>query len=210
MRLAWNPSDTTLRPQVCPYVRKRKYLLNNSVEREKRRYASETRRNAAIQKGGEITSRSKREEKGGEEEGRQEIRREGKRKKNNGTSSASLLSLCLCWECEHRPLDILKPKLTISQLKASITKQRLEDYFAHCGTIHRIEIRCSRGQAITSGIPVPEDRITSRDRQYASIEFTSPEAARLSLRLHGKEIDGCEIVACTLLSSNDSVSYESL
>lgn len=98
--------------------------------------------------------------------------------------------------------------MTIFQLKASITKQRLQDYFAHCGTIHRIEIRCSRGQAITT-VLVPEDRLTSRDRQYASIEFTTPEAARLSLRLHGKEIDGCEIVACKHRYPQKTVSYES-
>lgn len=77
---------------------------------------------------------------------------------------------------------------------SSITEARLMGIFAPCGTVHRVEIRCSRGQAITSGIAIPSEVLTKRDRQYASIEFEEPEAARAALRLNGSNIDGCNVV----------------
>ncbi|KAF5387840.1 hypothetical protein D9615_000358 [Tricholomella constricta] len=87
------------------------------------------------------------------------------------------------------------PFVYVGNLKSTITEERLEELFAPCGKIHHTSIRCSRGQAVTVGVSV--DQLTSRDRQYASIEFMTLEGAKLALHLHGKLIDGLEIVVAT-------------
>jgi len=89
------------------------------------------------------------------------------------------------------------PFVYVGNLKSSITEERLRTLFAPCGRIFRIGIRCSRGQAVTVGVPVPENMLTSRDRQYASIEFHDLEAAKLALRLNGAIVDGLDIVVST-------------
>ncbi|KAF8076321.1 hypothetical protein FPV67DRAFT_1471300 [Lyophyllum atratum] len=86
------------------------------------------------------------------------------------------------------------PFVYVGNLQSSITEERLRAMFAPCGSICRIGIRCSRGQAVTIGVPVPASLLTSRDRQYASIEFHNLEAAKLALRLNGARVDGLEIV----------------
>ncbi|GLB33742.1 hypothetical protein LshimejAT787_0106260 [Lyophyllum shimeji] len=89
------------------------------------------------------------------------------------------------------------PFVYVGNLKPSITEERLRALFAPCGPIFRIGIRCSRGQAVTVGVPVPENVLTPRDRQYASIEFHDLEAAKLALRLNGAIVDGLQIVVST-------------
>jgi len=66
--------------------------------------------------------------------------------------------------------------------------------FIHCGTISRIQIRCSRGSAVTIGQPVAAHMRTPRDRQYASIEFASPASIRKALRLDGCILHGARLV----------------
>ncbi|KAG5639001.1 hypothetical protein H0H81_007909 [Sphagnurus paluster] len=89
------------------------------------------------------------------------------------------------------------PFIYVGNLKSSITAERLRSLFASCGRIFNVSIRCSRGQAVTVGVPVPEDLLTTRDRQYASVEFCDLEGAKLALRMNGKLVDGLEIVVCS-------------
>jgi hypothetical protein len=88
-------------------------------------------------------------------------------------------------------------KLSLHQLESSITQELLNSTFSPCGSISRIQIRCSRGQAVTVGVAVPKDVRTARDRQYATIEFKDAKAARNALRLNGKVLDGCQLVVRT-------------
>ncbi|KAF8627197.1 hypothetical protein AX15_004514 [Amanita polypyramis BW_CC] len=82
----------------------------------------------------------------------------------------------------------------IGNIDPSINAQRLEEYFSKCGKVCRVQLRCSRGQAINIGIAVPENVRTSRDRQYATVEFKDYRGARKALQLNGKELDGCRLV----------------
>ncbi|KAG5646626.1 hypothetical protein DXG03_002930 [Asterophora parasitica] len=87
--------------------------------------------------------------------------------------------------------------LFLAQLKSTITEARLEELFASCGEIHHTSIRCSRGQAVTVGTRVPDNRLTSRDRQYASVEFKTVTGAKKALTFNGKCVDGVPIVVVT-------------
>ena len=80
------------------------------------------------------------------------------------------------------------------QIDPSINVQRLEEYFSICGKVRRVQLRCSRGQAINIGIAVPENIRTTRDRQYATVEFKDYRGARNALQLNGKKLDGCKLV----------------
>jgi len=82
----------------------------------------------------------------------------------------------------------------VGNIDPSISERRLHEYFSKCGKVYRIQLRCSRGQAINIGVPVPKNVRTSRDRQYATIEFKDYRGARNALHLNGKELDGCELV----------------
>jgi len=82
----------------------------------------------------------------------------------------------------------------VGNIDPTITGRRLQDFFSTCGKVCRVQLRCSRGQAITIGVAVPEDIRTKRDRQYASIEFEDYRGARNALRLNGEVLDGCELV----------------
>ncbi|KAF9462583.1 hypothetical protein BDZ94DRAFT_1309482 [Collybia nuda] len=82
----------------------------------------------------------------------------------------------------------------VGNLESSITREMLYSTFSTCGTILRIQIRCSRGQAITTGVPVPEGVRTLRDRQYATIEFKDAKASTNALRFNGTVLEGCRIM----------------
>lgn len=70
----------------------------------------------------------------------------------------------------------------------------LHKLFTRCGTVIRIQIRCSRGGAVTIGQPMT--RCTDRDLQYATIEFSEEEAVRKALRFHGMALHGTQLVVC--------------
>jgi hypothetical protein len=72
----------------------------------------------------------------------------------------------------------------------------LENFFKDCGQIKRTIIRCSRGQAVMSGLAVPKEVLGHRDRQYASIEFSESQSARKALACHGMVLDGSKLVVC--------------
>jgi len=82
----------------------------------------------------------------------------------------------------------------VGNIDPTITERQLQEFFSACGKVCRIQLRCSRGQAITIGVAVPEGIRTNRDRQYASIEFEDYRGARNALRLNGEVLDGCELV----------------
>ncbi|KAK2466163.1 hypothetical protein APHAL10511_001805 [Amanita phalloides] len=82
----------------------------------------------------------------------------------------------------------------VGNIDPSINEHRLEEYFSKCGKVCRIQLRCSRGQAVNIGIAIPEHVRTSRDRQYATVEFRSYREARNALYLNGKRLDGCKLV----------------
>jgi len=75
-----------------------------------------------------------------------------------------------------------------------VDEKILYDAFAHCGKITRIQIRCSRGAAITIGRPVPPHIRSSRNLQHASIEFTSSSAVRNALEMDGFTLHGRQMV----------------
>jgi len=82
----------------------------------------------------------------------------------------------------------------VGNLQSTITTSLLENFFKFCGQIKRTIIRCSRGQAILSGLAVPREVLGPRDRQYASIEFIDPQSARKALECNGMVLDGCQLV----------------
>lgn len=85
------------------------------------------------------------------------------------------------------------------QIESSVSVARLEALFLPCGPIARTQMRCSRGQAITVGLAVPDVVKTERDRQYATIEFKDAGAARKALRFNGRLLDQSRLVVCTFL-----------
>lgn len=82
----------------------------------------------------------------------------------------------------------------VGNIDPAIAESRLREYFSTCGQVCRVQLRCSRGQAVSIGVTVPENVRTTRDRQYASIEFQDYRGARNALRLNGSVLDGCELV----------------
>ncbi|KAF8897478.1 hypothetical protein BD779DRAFT_1667452 [Infundibulicybe gibba] len=82
----------------------------------------------------------------------------------------------------------------VGNIDPSISQAQLETLFGQCGTITRIQRRCSRGQAVTFGVAVPAEVRTSRDRQYATVEFLEPKAAWKALKLDGYVMDGYKLV----------------
>ncbi|KAF8165403.1 hypothetical protein B0H34DRAFT_793797 [Crassisporium funariophilum] len=84
----------------------------------------------------------------------------------------------------------------VGDVEPSITPQQLETFFKTCGTVSKVDIRCSRGQAITVGLAVPLAVRGPRDRQYAIVHFKEPSSARKALALNGSAIDGCKLVVC--------------
>jgi len=70
----------------------------------------------------------------------------------------------------------------------------LQEVFGKFGSIMRITIRCSRGQAVGVGMPIPVAALTSRDRQYATIEFNDPNSVKKALKMNGAIVDGCRLV----------------
>ncbi|PFH51459.1 hypothetical protein AMATHDRAFT_40218 [Amanita thiersii Skay4041] len=96
-----------------------------------------------------------------------------------------------------RQLCLLSNRLSfvyVGNLDSSISEKRLEEYFALCGKVTRVQVRCSRGQAVNIGVPVPHDVRTRRDSQYASIEFKDHKAVVRALGLDGTMLDGCKLV----------------
>ncbi|KAI0637864.1 hypothetical protein C8Q77DRAFT_1088182 [Trametes polyzona] len=83
------------------------------------------------------------------------------------------------------------------QLSSSVTEAQVEEVFKRCGTIRRIQIRASAGVAV----PTANMRRgflgfggVEPGNHYASVEYTTPEAARLALELTGTELDGKKIL----------------
>ena len=81
---------------------------------------------------------------------------------------------------------------TCSQIPPATTEVILNNIFKPCGAIEDICIRCSAGAAVMTGQINPTR--TTRDRQYATIQFTRPRAITKALKLNGTEILGQKIV----------------
>ncbi|KAJ3484506.1 hypothetical protein NLJ89_g11974 [Agrocybe chaxingu] len=81
----------------------------------------------------------------------------------------------------------------VGNLQSHITASDLEKHFQHFGTIQDITIRCSRGQAICSGLALPTAASSENDRQYASIQFKEPKSAIKALSYHGRMLLGCTL-----------------
>ncbi|RXW25231.1 hypothetical protein EST38_g577 [Candolleomyces aberdarensis] len=86
------------------------------------------------------------------------------------------------------------PFIYVGNLQANITEQRLHGIFRKFGTVTRIEIRRSGGQAVTVGVAIPEEVKGSKDRFYATIEFSERSSAKSALRLDGKQLDDAVLV----------------
>jgi len=82
----------------------------------------------------------------------------------------------------------------VGNLEPTVTEKKLAKIFQHCGNILRIQIRCSGGRAITKGQAIKAEIRTHRDRQHASIEFSTAGARRRALRLDGTIVHGTPII----------------
>ncbi len=80
------------------------------------------------------------------------------------------------------------------QINPAATYDQLKQLFEPCGTVTRIQLRCSRGQAVTIGRAVKPELRNSRNRQYATIEFARSSSARKALKLDGTTLNGCKLV----------------
>jgi RNA recognition motif-containing protein len=89
----------------------------------------------------------------------------------------------------------------VGNIEPTIDESTLYQTFIHCGKISRIQIRCSRGAAVTIGRPAAASIHTSRDLQYATIEFTSEIAVRNALTLNGCKLHGARLLVT--ISSGD-------
>jgi RNA recognition motif-containing protein len=89
-----------------------------------------------------------------------------------------------------------KPDTTSSyqQIDPIITKEDLEAFFTSCGPVACIQVRCSRGQAVNRGVAVPRRVFTSRDRQYATVEFSDSKAVQKAIKKNGSKLKGCPLV----------------
>jgi len=82
----------------------------------------------------------------------------------------------------------------VGNIKPTVDEGLLYKVFSRCGTIMRIQIRCSRGGAVTIGQPIPDSIHPDRDLQYATIEFLNDYAVKKALRLHGSGLHGTKLV----------------
>ncbi|KAJ8508409.1 hypothetical protein ONZ45_g9317 [Pleurotus djamor] len=82
----------------------------------------------------------------------------------------------------------------VGNVDPSVTYEQMKNHFDKCGTIIRIQFRCSRGQAVTIGQAIEPSQQTSRDRQYATIEFTRSAAVLSALQLNGSTLNGSKLV----------------
>lgn len=85
------------------------------------------------------------------------------------------------------------------QIDPIISTKDLEAFFKPCGPVACIQVRCSRGQAITRNMPVPSNVRTSRDRQYATVEFSDSKAVQKAILKNGSRLKGCRLVVCVQL-----------
>ncbi|KAL4263715.1 RRM domain-containing protein [Pleurotus pulmonarius] len=82
----------------------------------------------------------------------------------------------------------------VGNINPAATYDQLKQLFEPCGTVTRIQLRCSRGQAVTIGRAVKPELRNSRNRQYATIEFARSSSARKALKLDGTTLNGCKLV----------------
>jgi len=73
--------------------------------------------------------------------------------------------------------------------------------FSFCGSITKIEIRVSGGQAVTRGVEIPEPIMKNQDRVYATVEFADVQGVKRALTLNGREYKG-EILVVSSASVN--------
>ncbi|KAI0676915.1 hypothetical protein C8Q78DRAFT_1000188 [Trametes maxima] len=83
------------------------------------------------------------------------------------------------------------------QLCSSVTEEQLETLFKACGSIKRLQIRASGGVSVPTanmeatffGLCAPPTGV-----HYATVEYTTPAAARLALDLDGAVLNGRKIL----------------
>ncbi|CAA7259707.1 unnamed protein product [Cyclocybe aegerita] len=92
-----------------------------------------------------------------------------------------------------RRQPVIVKHVFVGNLQSHITPSDLEKHFQHFGIIKDIIIRCSRGQAVPSGLVLPTAASSKNDRQYASIEFKEPKSAIKALSYHGRMLLGCTL-----------------
>jgi len=121
----------------------------------------------------------------------------GKSKSRGGLSSSDKDRAKAVIKREQTKQSIALPQWSyvfVGNLNPSINEVDLEKAFRHCGKITSILIRVSSGHV---AIVAPEDyKYSPADRQYASVQFTEPAAARRAKRMNGQEINGRRIVVC--------------
>jgi RNA recognition motif-containing protein len=97
------------------------------------------------------------------------------------------------------PSSYLTSPQLYRQIDPIITTKDLEAFFKPCGPVACIQVRCSRGQAVTRNMPVPSNVRTSRDRQYATVEFSDSKAFQKAIKKNGSRLKGCRLVVCVQL-----------
>ncbi|KAG9219531.1 hypothetical protein CCMSSC00406_0009770 [Pleurotus cornucopiae] len=112
-----------------------------------------------------------------------EIQMAARRSKKKGAADKRLTVAGVIWDFVY-----------VGNINPAATYDQLRQLFEPCGTVTRIQLRCSRGQAVTIGRAVKPDLRNSRNRQYATVEFARSSSARKALKLDGTSLNGCKLV----------------
>ncbi|KAH9951816.1 hypothetical protein B0H21DRAFT_717715 [Amylocystis lapponica] len=123
--------------------------------------------------------------------------KDGKGKSRGGLSSAAKDRIKATFKKEKRKQAIKLPDWSfvfVGNLNPSINEEDLERTFKHCGKITSIIIRTSSGRVAI--VKPGQYKPSSADRQYATIQFTEPKAAKRAQRLNGTNVNGRRVVVC--------------
>jgi RNA recognition motif-containing protein len=121
---------------------------------------------------------------------------EGTKRKRSGISFAKIKDIELAKKKAARRRQLKKREWSfvfVGNIKPTVNESVLHQFFASCGTIIRIQIRCSRGGAVTIGV-IPDNIHADRDFQYATIEFMNTNAVKKALKLNGARLHGTPLV----------------
>jgi len=122
---------------------------------------------------------------------------DGTKRKRSTVSSAKKYEIEMAKKAVARRKHIKKREwfvVFIGNIKPTVNESILNRLFCHCGTIVRIQIRCSRGAAVTIGRPIPEHiHNPARDFQHATIEFLNANAVSSALELNGFKLHGVQL-----------------
>jgi len=119
---------------------------------------------------------------------------EGTKRKRSSVGFAKIKDIRMAKKKAARRNNLRKHEwffVFVGNIKPTVSEDALRKVFAHCGTVTRIQIRCSRGGAVTIGQVTPNAAL---DFQYATVEFLNANAVQNALELNGSTLHGAQLV----------------